>query len=266
MPERQIGAAFDDGAAEFELLAPSLWNPMGNALAAAAGISVGDRILDACCGSGATTIPAAQYAGPAGHVDGVDLAAGLLALAQGKADTLSMENVSLHHADVISWTSPEPYDVALCAYGVFFLPAMDADTAHILSTLRSGGRFALSTWASGALLPFSELFRQECLREDPTLADRMPSGSRNAERIDTPEKLTSWLEGLGLEQVKVSPTPAQVQLVPSLAWSLVAGSPLRTLLPADAAAAARVKERFLAGLGDEYMLNADTLIATAVKP
>ena len=76
MPESNIGAAFDDGAADFERLAPSLWNPMGNALVAAAEIEVGHRILDAGCGTGATPIPAAQYAGPGGRVDGVRLAGG----------------------------------------------------------------------------------------------------------------------------------------------------------------------------------------------
>jgi hypothetical protein len=57
-----------------------------------------------------------------------------------------------------------------------------------------------------------------------------------------------------------------VQLSPDLAWSLVMGSPLRLLLPADAAAAGRVRDAFLAELGEEYTLNADTLLVTAIKP
>ena len=266
MPQTNIGAAFDDGAADFERLAPSLWNPMGNALAAAAEITVGDSILDAGCGTGATTIPAAQYAGPEGRVDGVDLSAEMLALAQLKATTLSLENVELHVADVTAWAGTEPYDVVLSAYSVFFLPDMDAGAAHLMSNLRSGGRLALSTWAEGALIPFTDLLVRECRKEQPELAGRLSGARDNSERINTAEKLTGWLEGLGFEEIKVLSTPGQVQLTPALAWSLVMGSGLRFLLPADPQAADRVKSAFLAQLGEEHSLNADTLIASARRP
>lgn len=266
MPESNIGAAFDGGAADFERLAPSLWNPMGNALVAAAEIEVGNRILDAGCGTGATTIPAAQYAGPDGRVDGVDLSAQMLALAQAKATTLSLENVALHVGDVSGWSSDEPYDVVLSAYSIFFLPDMDQGAANLVSNLRPGGRLALSTWAEGALAPFTELLLQECRRERPELTEHFSAARENTERLNTPEKLTAWLEGLGLHDIKVLSTPVQVQLSQSLAWSLVAGSGLRFLLPADPEAADRVKAAFLAVVGEEYRLNADTLIASARRP
>ncbi|MCC3267983.1 methyltransferase domain-containing protein [Arthrobacter gengyunqii] len=266
MPESNIGAAFDDGAADFERLAPSLWNPMGNALVAAAEIEVGDTILDAGCGTGATTIPAAQYAGPGGRVDGVDLSAQMLALAQAKASTLSLENVVLHVDDISGWSGDEPFDVVLSAYSIFFLPDMDKGAAHLISNLRSGGRLALSTWADGALKHFTELLVQECRRERPELTGLFSGARDNTERLNTPEKLTAWLEGLGLQDIKVLSTPAQVQLSPSLAWSLVMGSGLRFLLPGDPEAADRVKAAFLAQLGEEHNLNADTLIASARRP
>ena len=266
MPETNIGTAFDDGAADFDRLAPSLWNPMGNALVAAAEVGMGDSILDAGCGSGATTIPAAQYAGPEARVDGVDVSAAMLALAQAKASTLSLENVALHHGDVTEWTAQEPYDVVLSAYSVFFLPDMDAGAAHLVSNLRPGGRLALSTWAEGSLSPFTELLLQECRKETPELAEGLSRTRDNAERLNTPEKLTGWLESLGLGDIKVLETPAQVQLSPSLAWSLVLGSGLRNLLPSDPEAAERVRTSFLALLGEEHNLNADTLIATARRP
>lgn len=266
MPETNIGTAFDDGAADFDRLAPSLWNPMGNALVAAAEIGIGDSILDAGCGSGATTIPAAQYAGPGARVDGVDISAEMLALAQARASTLALENVTLHLGDVTEWTAEEPYDVVLSAYSMFFLPDMDAGAAHLVSNLRPGGRLALSTWAEGSMSPFTELLVQECRKETPEIAEGPSRSRNNAERLATPEKMTAWLESLGLRDIKVLETPAQVQLSPSLAWSLVLGSGLRHLLPTDPEAAERVKTGFLGQLGEEHNLNADTLIATARRP
>ena len=265
MPESHIGTAYDDGAADFERLAPSLWNPMGNALVAAADIALGDRVLDACCGSGATTIPAAQFAGPNGVVDGVDLSGELLALNQAKADTLSLAGVRLTRADAGTWTSDVPYDAVLCAYAVFLLPDMDAAAAHLVSQLRSGGRFALSVWQEGAGSPFNELLWKACLQERPELADTQQPQAENLRRLDTPGKLTSWLESLGLTDVTVTPTPGRVQLSGSLAWSLVLGSTFRTQLPEDPAALERVRTAFLAELGEDFELNTDTLIATAVR-
>ena len=266
MSETTIGAAYDDGAANFERLSPSLWNPMGNALVAAAEISMGNSILDAGCGTGATTIPAAQYAGPDALVDGVDLSAKMLAMAQSKASTLSLENISLHVGDVTGWSGGEPYDVVLSAYSIFLLPDMDAGAAHLVSNLRSGGHLALSTWAEGAMSPLTELLVRECRREQPEATGSTNGTQENSQRINTPEKLTAWLESLGLEDIKVLSTPAQVQLTSSLAWSLVMGSSLRLLLPDDAQALQRVKTAFLAQVGEEYSLNADTLIASARRP
>lgn len=266
MPDPTPGSLHDDGAAEFERLAPSLWNPMGNALVAAAEITLGDRVLDACCGSGATTIPAAQFAGPDGQVDGVDLSAGLLALNQAKADTLSLNNVRLAQADVTTWVPEAPYDAVVCAYALFLLPDIDAGAAHLVSLLRSGGRFAVSTWQEGAGARFGELLRAACAREAEVPAAADQPRADNARRLDSVEKLTAWLQSLGLEEVAVAPTPGRVQLDPTLAWSLVLGSSYRTLLPADPDAVERVRTAFLAELGQDFELNADTLIATAVRP
>ncbi|MCQ1999291.1 class I SAM-dependent methyltransferase [Arthrobacter zhaoxinii] len=266
MPELHLGNAFDDGAADFERLAPSLWNPMGNALVAAADIALGDRVLDAGCGSGATTIPAAQFAGPDGLVDGVDLSARMLSLTQAKADTLALSNVYLAQADITAWTAEAPYDAVVCAYSLFFLPDMDAGAAHLASLLRSGGHFALSTWAEGSWEPFRELLWKACLQERPELETLPQPGADNVQRLQTPEKLASWLESLGLTDITVAATPGRVQLSPSLAWSLVLGGGYRMLLPEDPAAVDRVRTAFLSELGDDFELNADTLIATAVRP
>ena len=266
MLDDSIGTMYDDGAADFERLAPSLWNPMGNALVAAADIELGDRVLDACCGSGATTIPAAQFAGPDGAVHGVDLSGELLALNQAKADTLSLNNVQLARADVTSWESDAPYDAILCAYAVFLLPDMDAAAARLVSSLRSGGRFALSTWQEGAAATFRDLLLKACAQERPDVADAGHPAVDNLGRMDSEEKLTAWLQGLGLDEVTVTPTPGRVQLNGSLAWSLVLGSTYRMLLPKDPEAVERVRTAFLAEIGDDFELNTDTLIATGVRP
>lgn len=267
MPEQHpLAPVFDSGAADFERLAPSLWNPMGNALVAAADIRLGENVLDACCGGGAITIPAAQSAGPDAVVDGVDISADLLAVAATKAETLSLDNVALYRADVTAWQPETAYDAVLCGYAVFFLPDMDAGVRHLSSLLRPGGTLALSTWAEGSLTEFTSTLVRHCAAEGAETAGPVEGSRENMLRINTPEKATAWLEGLGLEEVTAVHTPVPVQLNPELSWSLVLGSALQRLLPQDPQARERVRESFLAELGDEYTLNADTLLVTARKP
>ena len=267
MPEQQpLARIFDAGAGDFERMAPSLWNPMGNALVAAADVKLDESVLDACCGGGSITVPAAQSAGPSAIVDAVDLSAELLEIAAAKAKTLSLENVSFSQSDVLGFRPDTQYDVVLCGYAVFFLPDMDAGVRHLASLLRSGGRLAFSTWAEGALTDFTSALFRHCAAEGVQLPNTSESSRDNMLRINTPQKASDWLQELGLKEVSAAHTSVPVLLSQDLAWSLVMGSPLRLLLPEDQDAAGRVRDAFLAELGEEYTLNADTLLVTAVKP
>lgn len=262
-----IGNLFDDGAEHFERLAPVLWNPMGNAVVAAADLHVGDRVLDACCGSGSSAIPAAQVVDPEGRVDAVDLSSELLALAAAKASALGLDIINFAQADASVWAAHEPYDAVLCSYGAFFLPDMAAGIRHLAEQLRSGGRFAMSTWQQQAHEPFASLLREACFEEQPHLREApTPTPTRQREEIASPETLRAFLEGSGLGSVEVHETPLQVPLDAELAWTLVLGTGYRFLLPAEAERRERVRSRFIAALGDNLSLNADSLIAVAVRP
>ena len=261
-----VGSLFDDGAEHFERLAPALWNTMGNAVVAAADLHVGERVLDACCGSGASTIPAAQVVGPDGRIDGVDLSAELLALAAAKAAALNLDLINFAEADVSGWISEEPYDAVLCCYGLFFLPDMVHGTRHLTSQLRSGGKFAMSTWQEHAHEPFATLLRDVCFEEQPHLREApVPKPHRQIEAISSAEKLQAFLERAGFASAEVHEAPLQIPLDASLAWSLVLGTGYRFLLPPDDDGRERVRNRFLAKLGDDPVFNADSLIAVAVR-
>jgi ubiquinone/menaquinone biosynthesis C-methylase UbiE len=61
----------------------------------------GAHVLDACCGSGASAIPAAKAVGPGGTVVGVDLADGLLARARAKTRAAGLSNVTFQVGDML---------------------------------------------------------------------------------------------------------------------------------------------------------------------
>jgi ubiquinone/menaquinone biosynthesis C-methylase UbiE len=69
--------------------ANSFWERFGRRTIERLDLEPGTRVLDVCCGSGASALPAAQAVGPSGRVIGVDLADKLLGRARAKASPRS---------------------------------------------------------------------------------------------------------------------------------------------------------------------------------
>lgn len=264
MSLRPAEEVFPPGAADFERLAPALWNPMGNAVAAAADIALGDRVLDMYCGSGASTIPAAQSAGPDGVVDAIDQSTELLDLARAKADAMSLTTIRFHTARASGWTTDTPYDVILCCYGLTHFADLAAGTAGLAHHLRPGGRIALSTWDTGAHAEFRQLLQEACSTEAPGQGTpRFEQETANIDRLASAGKLGDWLLANGFSTAGVDAIPIHVPLDGDSAWSVVHGTVFRHLLPADPAAIDRVRGRFIDRIGDGFVLDGRSLVAVA---
>ncbi|WP_168796548.1 class I SAM-dependent methyltransferase [Arthrobacter echini] len=264
MPARHAATLPDSEVEDYDRLAPAVWNPVSNAVVAAADILLGERVLDIHAGTGTGTVPAAQLAGPNGHVDAVERSSAMLTLAKAKTEALGLGNVSFFHSDPAVWSSDEEYDAVISSYGVFLLDEMDSDMDRILTLLRPGGRVALSAWDSGALLPFGDLLL-ETIRETgghpPVETSRTAVFVENCSRLASEQRLQDWLHSRGLKDVRVDPLSLSVPLEPDHAWSLALASGYRGLLPEEPDALARVRTALLTNLGDHFVLNADSLIA-----
>ncbi|MCU1632626.1 MAG: hypothetical protein JWM61_1278 [Micrococcaceae bacterium] len=269
MPARHAAALPDGGAEHFDLLAPAVWNPVSNAVVAAADILLGERVLDVFAGTGTGTVPAAQLAGPAGHVDAVDRSSAMLDLAEAKAEALGLENVSFHCADPSEWTPGAPYDAIISCYGLLLLDDMDTAMDRIVRMVRPGGRVALSAWDDRALEPFGDLLLDSIrsLGTTPSggAASIGPSATpvfvENRRRLASADRLQEWLGARGLTDVTVEKLGLAVPLDADHAWSLAQGSGYRGLLPRDPDALERVRDALLDRLGEDFVLNADSLIA-----
>ncbi|MBP2472696.1 2-polyprenyl-3-methyl-5-hydroxy-6-metoxy-1,4-benzoquinol methylase [Crossiella equi] len=226
-----VGAVFDAGRAEFVDWSPLLWWPMGVRTAEAAGLQTGERVLDVCCGAGASALPAADLVGESGLVHGVDLATELLAYARKVANRRGLHHAEFHDADVTTWQAPdgEPYDVLQCAYGVFFLPEMDTAVARLVDLVRPGGRVVVTTWAETATEGFGGHLVDAVRVYKPELPINSPVNLA-AQRINTEEKLTAWLTAFGLAEVEVRPVDLSIPINEELAWSFVLGTGMRARL------------------------------------
>jgi trans-aconitate methyltransferase len=257
---------FDAAAVDFVALAPRLWEPLGRILVEHADPRPGERVLDACCGAGASALPAARAVGPAGRVDAVDLAGALVE--HGRRAAGALPQLRFHHGDVTAWRPADgPYDLVQAAYGVFFLPDMDTGSRHLISLVRSGGRFAVQTWRHGALVDFARCMFEAIADELAQPVER-PVSTAASERIDSPAKLSDWLSSLGLSDVRVSEVSFAQPLTPELAWDLVLGTGWRQLLAGcDDEAVRRIRDRIIARVDQRHIthLDAGSLIGIAVR-
>ncbi|MGO4384530.1 class I SAM-dependent methyltransferase [Specibacter sp. RAF43] len=266
MSARDPGLAFTDGALQFEAWSDKLWDPMGRDVVAAAVLKPGEKVLDACCGTGAATIPAALAVGPAGTVDGVDLSTGLLRIAAANLGRRGILNTTLTEADVTEWRGHRTFDAVLCSYSMFFFADMETGVEHLASMLRPGGRLVVSTWVSGALEPFAGRILEAAIKERPRLAGVVPLPNQNMAKIASVESLSAWLGARGLADVSVSTHPLTLTVDDAMAWNLVMGSGWRTLLPRDPEAISRVRRDFIHSVGPQVEMNSDAMIAIGSVP
>ena len=128
----RAGFTYNAAADCFDASPLRFWEYFGRRTIELASIPIGSRVLDVCCGTGASALPAAEVVGPTGKVIGVDLAKQLLELARTKAIQRRLGNIEFEVGDMLSMRFPAAsFDAVDCIFGIFFVP----DMAQALSEL-----------------------------------------------------------------------------------------------------------------------------------
>ena len=107
------------------------------------GLVPGQRVLDAACGSGNLTIPAARTGA---SVTGFDLIPDLLAVAASWAEREGLDiTFDQGTAEELPY-SDGSFDIVTSMFGVMFAARPDRVAAELARVTRRGGRLALATW------------------------------------------------------------------------------------------------------------------------
>jgi ubiquinone/menaquinone biosynthesis C-methylase UbiE len=105
-----------------------------------------EHALDVACGTGHASLAVARVL-PTGRVTGVDFSAGMLDQARTKAAAQGMRNIDFLERDMTALGLPaDSFDVALCAFGIFFVDDMDTQLAHIAAVVEPGGKVMVSSF------------------------------------------------------------------------------------------------------------------------
>jgi len=117
-----------------------------------------EDVLDVACGTGHAALAIAPLL-PRGRVTAVDFSPGMLAQARRKAETLKLANIEFLERDMQSLGfSANPFDIAVCAFGIFFVTDMETQLGHIGSMIKPGGRIMISSFREYYFSPMKELF------------------------------------------------------------------------------------------------------------
>lgn len=117
--------------------------PFGDGVLTAAAITDSDRVLDIGCGTGITTLTAAETAVSA---VGVDVSEPMLDLARQRATEASATNVEFVVADAQTYEFDTKFDVAISRFGIMFFDDPHAAFTNIAAALKPGGRLVFVCW------------------------------------------------------------------------------------------------------------------------
>lgn len=229
---------FDDPRLAF------IWDYFGYRTVERLALRAGARVLDVCCGTGASALPAAEAVGPRGFVLGLDLTLALLAKAESKAQQRGFRHLQFACADFESAAlSQAPFDAVICVFGIFFLPDMAAALRRLWGWLRPGGAVAITTWGRTVLEPVSRFFWEGVREERPDL-NRV---FHPWDRIATPGDLMGLFQAAGIPQSHVETESCAFPLGhPDDFWAVVLGTGYRgTLEQMNLASQERLRVRLL---------------------
>jgi ubiquinone/menaquinone biosynthesis C-methylase UbiE len=139
----------DDAAALYErYLVPTMFGPWATDLVALAALREGDRVLDVACGTGIVARNAAQQVGRTGRVVGLDMNAGMLAMARSAAASAGLD-IEWCESSALSMPFEDgSFDVVLCQQGLQFFPDRLAGLREMHRVLTDGGRLVVTCWQS----------------------------------------------------------------------------------------------------------------------
>jgi len=167
---------------------------------ARAAVAPGDRVLDACCGTGDLAL-ADLRAG--GRVTGLDFSPAMLQRASGKS-----EAVDWVQGDVLALPFPDgSFDAVTVGFGVRNLDDLEAGLRELRRVMAGGGRIGILeiTRPRGLLRPFYKLWFDGLV---PLAGKVLPGGSAytylpaSVRRFPGADELAALMRGAGFDEVR----------------------------------------------------------------
>jgi len=162
----------------------------------------GQHILDVATGIGEPALNAARRVGVQGHVTATDQASEMLAIAQRRAKSHGLDNITFLVSDgEVLGISKNDFDALLCRWGLMFMPDVDKALVKMYGRLKPGGRIAAAVWSSPENAPSISL-AMNVVRELLQLPPPSP-GTPNPFCLADTTSLTQRFQKAGFKDIRI---------------------------------------------------------------
>ena len=236
-------------------LVPAITTKWADDLVGRAQPGAGENVLDIACGTGIVARLASRRMRQ-GHVTGLDLNKGMLAVAR----TVSSDGAPIDWIEGSALDLPfeaGTFDLVLCQLGLQFFPDQERALREMHRVLSPTGRVALSVYSPIERTPGANAF---VLALDCVLGPTASRIKRGEHSFNAPEELRDLLSGAGFAKVEVHTVVQQIafpSVLDYVSFQLLA-TPMAALLgdrtEGDRQAAIKMIASETARLSDPAML------------
>ena len=201
---------------------PSVGAPLARDLVEAAALREGERVLDVACGTGVVTRFAAERVGRSGSVAGLDVNAGMLAVARSAMPPAL--KIGWYETGAEAMPLPDgSRDVVLCQMGLQFIANKPAALREIRRVLAPGGRVVLSVPGPtpAPFLVLAEALERHVGPEAGAFVGAVFS-------LHEPDEIRAMLKDAGFREVAIRRTEKTLHVPPpgEFLWQYVHSTPL----------------------------------------
>jgi len=159
----------------------------------------GERVLDVACGTGIVARFAAAAMGT-GHVTGLDINKGMLAVARSRSAGSGL-NIEWHEASALDLPFPDSsFDLILCQLGLQFFPDQPRALREMIRVLVPKGRLALSVFTAIERTPVTNALADALDRYVGPTASAI---KRSEHSLSDPVHLHELAAGAGFREVMI---------------------------------------------------------------
>jgi SAM-dependent methyltransferase len=215
MPASTQWQLAEEAAERYEaILVPAILRPFAEALVDHVEIHPGAVVLDVGCGTGAAAQRAAARAGTNGQVIGIDINAGMLAVAK-RRQAVQLQGIAAiewRQGDACALPVPDAIaDVALCAQTVQFLPDRARGVEEMHRALRPAGRVAVSAWCPVDQNPYFDSLVRAVERH---VGGDTAKGLLAAFTLTGTDELRAVIAGAGFHNIALEAATLELELPP----------------------------------------------------
>jgi ubiquinone/menaquinone biosynthesis C-methylase UbiE len=172
----------------------------------------GDRVLDAGCGWGETSIEIAQRVGTTGTVVGIDCCGAFLDTARKDASGAGLANVTFVEADVQAYPFEPVYDFCFSRFGTQFFENPVAGLRNMRAALKPGGIMTMIVWRGRVDNPWLTRSKEVVLRYLPPVQENAATCGPGPFSMADPDVVTEQLRIAGYSNVRFERVDAEVMV------------------------------------------------------